>query len=128
MTQKDIHYKTFTHIMYGLWWAAVSGCMRMVRTGFLVGSRMSFFSGATLFTPLAGYYGGVLGSVFLYLFRVFQSSLVFPQQGYKYYLVYHIPGICAGLYLTACRSGHVGRYLLGCMLPMLCMALLFRLL
>jgi len=123
MIRKDIRIEKYAHMIYGLWWAGVSGCFRTLRAGFIVGSRMTFFSGATLLTPLAGYYGGALGSLSAYLFRIFQSYLISPQLGYKYYLVYHIPGFCAALYLSLSQSSSKGKYLIGCFLPLLCMAL-----
>jgi hypothetical protein len=124
MFKKDIYHKNFTQIMQGLWWAIVSGCTRLMRIGFMIGSRrMTFLSGSTFFTPLAGYYGGAAGSLTLYLFRICQSSLILPQQGYKYYLVYHIPSFCAGLYIAAFRASSARKYALGCALPLLCMAL-----
>jgi hypothetical protein len=123
MFKKDIYHKNFNQIMQGLWWGTISSCMRIVRAGFLVGSQTTFFSAATLFTPIAGYYGGATASLSLYLFRVLQSSLILPQQGYKYYLVYHIPSFCAGLYITAFRAGSARKYALGCALPLLCIVL-----
>lgn len=68
-----------------------------LKVSFMVGSQFAFFSGVNFVAPLAGAFGGVIGSYTTLALRVLFGLLFFNITGFKF-LVSYVPGFCASLY------------------------------
>ncbi len=67
------------------------------KISFMVGSQCAFFSGVNFVAPLAGAFGGVIGSYITLALRVLLGLLFFNITEFKF-LVSYVPGFCASLY------------------------------
>ncbi len=93
-----IHTRKLIHIsLFSLIFASLIKFSAFLKASFIVGSYTGFFSGVNITTPLAGHFGGMLGS-----FGVFGLllGLRFFLTGIKslHLLAYHIPGLFGSLY------------------------------
>ena len=72
-------------------------CFSLFKISCIVGSRMAFFSGASIIIPLVGICGGLMTMVTTTMLSVFVRGIVF---GFNPFLlaVHHIPGLCGALY------------------------------
>jgi len=93
--------------------AKVSG---LLKVSFLVGSQMIWFSATNSVLPLAGAFGGVMGSGLVFLVRQL-IHLVFFKTVSLSFLAFCVPGFCASLYWAT------NHYLIRLLLPIACMGL-----
>jgi hypothetical protein len=87
----------------------------LVKATYVFGSIHTFFSGVAVISPLAGAFGGVQGSMYVFFanlaFRFFLTGII----GFQF-LAYHIPGFFASLaWTTRSKWLHIG-------VPILCMS------
>jgi len=85
---------------------ALTWCVGFIRGSFIVGSKMAFFSGASMIAPLAGAYGGITALLSMHIIRV--SLMCTPDSLLSWShiaLAYHIPTVCAGVYWAWIGSG-----------------------
>lgn len=93
--------------------AKISGLMKI---SFLVGSQMIWFSATNSVLPLAGAFGGVMGSGLVFLVRQL-IHLMFTKTVSLSFLAFCIPGFCASLYWAT------QHYTVRLLLPIACMGL-----
>jgi len=93
--------------------AKISGLMKI---SFLVGSQMIWFSASNAVLPLAGAFGGVMGSGLVFLIRQLLHLLFFKTISLSF-LAFCIPGFCASLYWAT------QHYAIRLLLPLACMGL-----
>jgi len=88
----------------------------LLKVSFLVGSQMIWFSGSNAVLPLAGAFGGVMGSGLVFLMRQLLHLLFFKTISLSF-LAFCIPGLCASLYWS---TNHM---IVRLLLPIACMGL-----
>jgi hypothetical protein len=93
--------------------AKISGLMKI---SFLVGSQMVWFSASNSVFPLAGAFGGVMGSGLVFLIRQLLHLIFFKTVSLSF-LAFCIPGFCASLYWAT------QHYIIRLLLPIVCMGL-----
>lgn len=93
--------------------AKVSG---LLKVSFLVGSQMIWFSASNSVLPLAGAFGGVMGSGLVFLTRQLLHLIFFKTVSLSF-LAFCIPGLFASLYWST------RHYTIRLLLPIACMAL-----
>jgi|SRR5579862_297721 hypothetical protein len=93
--------------------AKISGLMKI---SFLVGSQMVWFSASNSVLPLAGAFGGVMGSGLVFLIRQLLHLMFFKTVSLSF-LAFCIPGFCASLYWAT------QHYTIRLLLPIICMGL-----
>ncbi len=93
--------------------AKISGLMKI---SFLVGSQMIWFSATNSVLPLAGAFGGVMGSGLVFFIRQLIHLLFFKTVSLSF-LAFCIPGLCASLYWST------QHYVIRLLLPIACMGL-----
>jgi hypothetical protein len=93
--------------------AKISGLMKI---SFLVGSQMIWFSATNSVLPLAGAFGGVMGSGLVFLARQLIHLILFKTVSLSF-LAFCIPGLCASLYWAT------QHYAIRLLLPIACMGL-----
>jgi hypothetical protein len=93
--------------------AKISGLMKI---SFLVGSQMVWFSATNSVLPLAGAFGGVMGSGFVFFIRQLIHFMCFKTVSLSF-LAFCIPGLCASLYWST------QHYVIRLLLPIACMGL-----
>src|SRR6266436_5467167 len=93
--------------------AKISGLMKI---SFLVGSQMVWFSATNSVLPLAGAFGGVMGSGLVFLIRQLIHLIFFKTVSLSF-LAFCIPGLCASLYWAT------HHYAIRLLLPIACMGL-----
>lgn len=93
--------------------AKISGLMKI---SFLVGSQMVWFSATNSVLPLAGAFGGVMGSGLVFLIRQLIHLMVSKTVSLSF-LAFCIPGFCASLYWAT------QHYIVRLLLPIACMGL-----
>jgi len=86
----------------------------LFKVSFVVGSTAAFFSATPIVQPLAGVWGGVVGSSLVFLLSAILRMFIGGWSPFIL-LAYHIPGLCASLALA---SRHWALHLA---LPALCM-------
>jgi len=115
--------KRFHLTLRSLWWSVFPVLLRHLKTTFLVGSRGIWFSGSSCMAPVSGFYGGSAVSWYAYIIRVAILMMNHPSKGLLSCLVYHIPSLCASLYVSYCvfEKNRFMRYLFGIVVPLSCM-------
>ena len=93
--------------------AKISGLMKI---SFLVGSQMIWFSATNSVLPLAGAFGGVMGSGLVFFIRQLIHLIFFKTVSLSF-LAFCIPGLCASLYWST------QHYVIRLLLPIACMGL-----
>jgi hypothetical protein len=93
--------------------AKISG---LLKVSFLVGSQMIWFSASNSVFPLAGAFGGVMGSGLVFLIRQLLHFAFFKTVSLSF-LAFCIPGFCASLYWAT------NHYLIRLLLPVACIGL-----
>ncbi len=93
--------------------AKISGLMKI---SFLVGSQMIWFSATNSVLPLAGAFGGVMGSGLVFFIRQLIHFMFFKTVSLSF-LAFCIPGLCASLYWST------QHYTIRLLLPIVCMGL-----
>jgi hypothetical protein len=93
--------------------AKMSGLMKI---SFLVGSQMVWFSATNSVLPLAGAFGGVMGSGLVFLMRQLMHLFVSKTVSLSF-LAFCVPGLCASLYWAT------QHYVVRLLLPIVCMGL-----
>jgi hypothetical protein len=93
--------------------AKISGLMKI---SFLVGSQMIWFSASNAVLPLAGAFGGVMGSGLVFLMRQLIHLCVSKTVSLSF-LAFCVPGLCASLYWAT------HHYAVRLLLPIACMGL-----
>lgn len=88
----------------------------LLKVSFLVGSQMIWFSASNSVLPLAGAFGGVMGSGLVFLLRQIVHLICFKTVSVSF-LAFCVPGLCASLYW----STH--HYVIRLLLPIACMGL-----
>lgn len=88
----------------------------LLKVSFLVGSQMIWFSANNSVLPLAGAFGGVMGSGLVFLARQL-LHLVFFKTVSLSFLAFCVPGFCASLYWST------QHYAIRLLLPIVCMGL-----
>jgi hypothetical protein len=88
----------------------------LLKVSFLVGSQMIWFSASNSVLPLAGAFGGVMGSGLVFVMRQL-LHLVFFKTVSLSFLAFCIPGFCASLYWST------QHYAIRLLLPLACMGL-----
>ena len=88
----------------------------LIKISFLIGSQMIWFSAANSVLPLAGAFGGVMGSVLVFLVRQLLHLIFFKTVSLSF-LAFCVPGLCASLYLAT------HHYVIRLLLPIACMGL-----
>ena len=97
-------------------YAGLVKCSGLIKVSFLLGSQMIWFSAANSVLPLAGSFGGVMGSGLVFLIRQLLHLMLFKTVSLSF-LAFCIPGLCASLYLAT------HHYAIRLLLPILCMGL-----
>ena len=82
----------------------------------IIGSHTGLFSGVNVMTPLAGLFGGLLGSLGVFS-GLFGLRLLFSGIRSFHVLAFHVPGLCASLYWTT------ESVMIRLVLPLACMLL-----
>ena len=72
----------------------------VIKTTYIVGSSIAFFSGVSVVAPLVGFFGGVVESFLVCLCRLAVHAACYGTVSF-HYLAYCIPGLCAALYLAS---------------------------
>jgi hypothetical protein len=93
--------------------AKISGLMKV---SFLVGSQMVWFSASNAVLPLAGAFGGVMGSGLVFFIRQLLHFIFFKTVSLSF-LAFCIPGFCASLYWAT------QHYTIRLLLPIVCIGL-----
>lgn len=93
--------------------AHISG---LIKISFLFGSQMVWFSASNAVLPLAGAFGGVMGSGLIFLIRQLIHLIFFKTISLRF-LAFCVPGLCASLYWTT------NHYIIRLLLPIVCMGL-----
>lgn len=88
----------------------------LLKVSFLVGSQMIWFSASNSVLPLAGAFGGVMGSGLVFLVRQL-LHLFFFKTLFLSSLAFCVPGLCASLYWAT------NHYVVRLLLPIACMGL-----
>jgi hypothetical protein len=88
----------------------------LMKVSFLVGSHMIWFSASNAILPLAGAFGGVMGSGLGFLLRQLIHLLFFKTVSLSF-LAFCVPGFCASLYWAT------PHYIIRLLLPIACMGL-----
>lgn len=94
---------------------ALAALSKLIKLSFVVGSQRIFFSGINVMAPLAGFFGGFMGSVLCLLFSLLfssKSAILLAHTG--------LPNFLAGLYWR-CESK-----IIKLILPFVCMALFWQ--
>lgn len=86
----------------------------LLKISFLVGSQMIWFSASNSVLPLAGAFGGVMGSGLVFLIRQLLHLLFFKTISLSF-LAFCIPGLCASLYWST------NHFVVRLLLPIACM-------
>lgn len=97
-------------------YAGIAKISGLLKVSFLVGSQMIWFSASNSVLPLAGAFGGVMGSGLVFLLRQLVHIIFFKTISLSF-LVFCVPGLCASLYWA---SNH---YAIRLLLPIACMGL-----
>ena len=108
--------KKIHSLLYCLLFSSVMKVAQFWKVSFIIGSHATFFSLTSCLVPLSGAFGKIQGSLAVGFCSMAMGIML---GGFNPFLllVYHVPGICASLYLA---SEHWAIRLL---LPALCMAL-----
>lgn len=109
---KLISKQSFISATLTLGATSIASCIQL---NYMFGTLYSFFSASQITIPLAGAFGGSLASLMLYFVQSIMYG--FTHSGSILFL-YHLPTLCAGLYLSQTQP----RFL-KIVLPILCMAL-----
>ncbi|HSC25550.1 MAG TPA: hypothetical protein VLB80_05050 [Candidatus Babeliales bacterium] len=97
-------------------YSAVVKISGLIKISFLIGSQMIWFSGSNTVLPLAGAFGGFMGSWTVFLVRQLLHCIFFKTVSLKF-LAFCIPGLCASLYWAT------NHYIIRLLLPILCIVL-----
>lgn len=97
-------------------YAGLVKCSGLVKVSFLLGSQMIWFSAANSVLPLAGAFGGVMGSALVFLVRQLLHLIFFKTVSLSF-LAFCVPGLCASLYLAT------NHYVIRLLLSIACMGL-----
>ena len=95
-------------------YAAMVKLSGLIKVSFLVGSPMIWFSTSNSVLPLAGAFGGVMGSGFTFLMRQVLHLIFFKTVSLSF-LAFCVPGLCASLYWST------NHYTIRLLLPIACM-------
>ena len=93
--------------------AKISGLMKI---SFVVGSQIVWFSASNSVLPLAGAFGGVMGSGLVFLIRQLIHLICFKTVSLSF-LAFCVPGLCASLYWAT------HHYAIRLLLPIACIGL-----
>ncbi len=97
-------------------YAGIAKISGLLKVSFLVGSQMIWFSASNSVLPLAGAFGGVMGSGLVFFLRQLVHIIFFKTISLSF-LAFCVPGLCASLYWA---SNH---YAIRLLLPIACMGL-----
>lgn len=89
--------KTMSNSLKAASYAVIFKISGLIKTSFLVGSQMIWFSGVNSVLPLSGAFGGAFGAALVFLIRQLMHLICFKTVSLSF-LALCVPGFCASLY------------------------------